>query len=112
MDSTNHRHVTRVAAGARTGAAASVLLVVLSACAVSHHPAVDRVRLTPPADHIVAGVLTRARRDINYEAPCGIIAHIMRRCDETEAYDARIKAFDGHEWTLIFFRLGPGPEEH
>src|ERR1041384_1644391 len=33
----------------------------------------------------------------------------MRRCDETEAYDARIKAFDGHEWTLMFFRLGPGP---
>src|ERR1043166_2921707 len=100
MDSTNHRHVTRVASGARTGAAASVLLVVLSACAVSHHPAVDRVRLTPPGDHIVAGrlatadvvvagVLTRAQRDIRYEAPCGIIAHIMRRCDETEAYDAR-----------------------
>ena len=120
MDSTNHRHVTRVATGARTGTAASVLLVVLSACAVSHHPAVDRVRLTPPADHIlagrlatadvvVAGVLTRAQRDIRYEAPCGIIAHIMRRCDETEAYDARIKAFDGHEWTLMFFRLGPGP---
>src|SRR5438105_812166 len=120
MDSMNHRHVTRVATGARTGAAVGVLVLVLSACAVSHHPALDRVRLTPPADHVlagrlaaadvvVAGVLTRAQRDIRYEAPCGIIAHIMRRCDDTEAYDARIKAFDGHEWTLMFFRLGPGP---
>src|SRR5436309_11538262 len=120
MDSTNHRHVTRVATGARTGAAAGVVVLVLSACAVSHHPALERVRLTPPADHVlagrlaaadvvVAGVLTRAQRDIRYEAPCGIIAHIMRRCDDTEAYDARIRAFDGHEWTLMFFRLGPGP---
>src|SRR2546430_12327022 len=41
------------------------------------------------ADVVVAGVLTRAQRDIRYEAPCGIIAHIMRRCDDTEAYDAR-----------------------
>jgi hypothetical protein len=120
MDSTNSRHVTSVASGARYGAAASVLLVVLSACAVSHRTAVDRVPLTPPSDHIlagrlatadvvVAGVLTTAQRDIRYEAPCGIIAHIMRRCDETEAFDARIRALDGHEWTLMFFRLGPGP---
>jgi len=120
MDSTNHRHVTRVALGARVGTAASVLLLVLSACAVSHRTALDRVPLMPPSDHIlagrlaaadvvVAGVLTRAQRDIRYEAPCGIIAHIMRRCDETQAYDARIRAFDGHEWSLMFFRLGPGP---
>src|SRR5256886_16612735 len=120
MDSTNHRHVTRVATGAGTGAAAGVRVVVLSACAVPTPPARERVRLPPPADHVlagrlaaadvvVAGVLTRAQRDIRYEAPCGIIAHIMRRCDDTEAYDARIRAFDGHEWTLMFFRLGPGP---
>src|SRR2546430_4805065 len=100
MDSTNHRHVTRVATGAGTGAAAGVVVLVLSPCAVSHPPALERVRLTPPADHVlagrlaaadvvVAGVLTRAQRDIRYEAPCGIIAHIMRRCDDTEAYDAR-----------------------
>ena len=120
MDSTYHRHVTSVATGAREGAVTSVLLLVLSACAVSHHAALDRVPLTPASDHalagrlasadvVVAGVLTRAQRDIRYEAPCGIIAHIMRRCDDTQAYDARIRAFDGHEWTLMFFRLGPGP---
>src|SRR5947207_7201636 len=122
MDSMNHRHVTRVATSARAWAAASVFVLVLSACAVSHHPALDRVPLTPPSDHIlagrlatadvvVAGVLTRAQRDIRYEAPCGIIAHIMRRCEDTEAFDARIRAFDGHEWTLMFFRLGRGPHE-
>ena len=120
MDSTNHRHVTRVATSARAWATPSLLLLVLSACAVSHRTALDRVPLTPPSDHIlagrlatadvvVAGVLTRAQRDIRYEAPCGIIAHIMRRCEDTEAFDARIRAFDGHEWTLMFFRLGPGP---
>jgi len=120
MDSTNHRHVTRVATSARAWATPSVLLFVLAACAVSHRTALDRVPLTAPSDHIlagrlatadvvVAGVLTRAQRDIRYEAPCGIIAHIMRRCDDTEAFDARIRAFDGHEWTLMFFRLGPGP---
>src|SRR2546430_11214806 len=120
MDSTNHRQVPGVAPGARTGAAAGVVVLVLAACALPHHPARERVRRPPPADHVlagrlaaadvvVAGVLTRAQRDIRYEAPCGIIAHIMRRCDDTEAYDARIRAFDGHEWTLMFFRLGPGP---
>jgi hypothetical protein len=120
MHSTNHRHTTCVGPNARAGVAASVLLLALSACAVSHRTALDRVPLTAPSDHIlagrlatadvvVAGVLTRAQRDIRYEAPCGIIAQIMRRCDETQAYDARIRAFDGHEWTLMFFRLGPGP---
>src|SRR5256885_16964463 len=80
MDSTNHRHVTRVATSARAWAMPSVLLLVLSACAVSHRTALDRVPLTPPSDHIlagrlatadvvVAGVLTRAQRDIRYEAP-------------------------------------------
>src|SRR5437868_7180315 len=119
MHSRNHRHVTRVPS-ARAGLAASVLLLLVSACAVSHRTAVDRVPLTPPADHVlagrlatadvvVAGVLTRAQPDIRYEAPCGIIAHIMRRCDDTQAYEARIRAFDGHEWSLMFFRLGPGP---
>jgi len=120
MHSSNHRHVTGVALSARAGVAGSVLLLLLSACAISHRTALDRVPLTPASDHVlagrlatadvvVAGVLTRAQRDIRYEAPCGIIAHIMRRCDETQAYDARIRAFDGHEWSLMFFRLGPGP---
>jgi len=120
MDGTKHRHLPRVAASARLGAAASVLLLALSACAVSHRAALDRVPLTAPSDHVlagrlatadvvVAGVLTRAQRDIRYEAPCGIIAHVMHRCDDTQAYDARIRAFDGHEWSLMFFRLGPGP---
>jgi len=120
MNSTYHRHVTRVATAARAGAAAILVLLVVSACAVSHRTALDRVPLTPASDHIlagrlatadvvVAGVLTRAQRDIRYEAPCGIIARIMRRCDDTQAYDARIRAFDGHEWSLMFFRLGPGP---
>jgi ribosomal protein S26 len=97
-----------------------VAWILCSACAVSRHAAIDRVRLTPPSDHalagrlatadvIVAGVLTKAQRDIDYETPCGIIAHILRRCDDTQAYAARIRAFDGHEWSLMFFRLGPGP---
>src|SRR5207248_11449899 len=114
MDSTNHRHVTRVATGARIGAAAGVVVLVLSACAVSHHPALERARLTPPADHVLAGrlaaadgvlagVLTRAQRDIRSDAPCGTIAHIMPRCGDTEAYGARVRAFDGRERTLVLF---------
>src|SRR5947208_14310776 len=103
MDSTNHRHVTRVATGARTGAAAGVVVLVLSACAVSHHPALERVRLTPPADHVlagrlaapdvvVAGVPTRAQRDIRHAAPCRIIAPIRRRCDDPEPSAAPTRA--------------------
>src|SRR2546430_2730123 len=90
MDSTNHRHVTRVAMGARVGTAASVLLLVLSACAVSHRTALDRVPLMPPSDHIlagrlaaadvvVAGVLTGAQRHLPPHGPRRDIAATMRR---------------------------------
>src|SRR3989440_12735195 len=102
MDSTNHRHVTRVALGARVGTAASVLLLVLSACAVSHRTALDRVPLMPPSDHIlagrlaaadvvVAGVLTRAQRDIRHEAPPGGNAPTKPPPDETQAHDPRLR---------------------
>src|SRR5256884_5903802 len=116
MDSTNHRHVTRVATSARARATSSVLLLVLSACAVSHRTALDRVPLTPPSDHIlagrlatadvvVAGGLSRAQRDIRYEAPRGVIAHIIRPRADTEAFDAPIRAVGGPQWTPLFFPL-------
>ena len=103
MNSTYHRHVTRVATAARAGAAAILVLLVVSACAVSHRTALDRVPLTPASDHIlagrlatadvvVAGVLTRAQRDIRYEAPCGIIARIMRRSDTGRSRNRQSRA--------------------
>src|SRR5437660_7805596 len=57
MDSTYHRHVTSVATGAREGAATRVLLLMLSACPVSHPAPLDRVPLTPASDPALAGRL-------------------------------------------------------
>lgn len=105
---------------ARTRWAALVGALVAGCAHVTHDAAVARAARLPATDHalagrlavadaIVAGVLTKAQRDIRYEAPCGIIAHVMHSCDDTQAYDARIRAFDGHDWELMFFRLGPGP---
>lgn len=96
------------------------LLVAILTCAPSHRIVLERVRLAPPgdralaeriaaADAVVPGVMTKAERDIRYEAPCGIFTVLVHGCDDTKAYDARIRDTGGREWVLVFFRLGPGP---
>ena len=68
----------------------------------------------------VPAVMTKVTHDIRYETPCGIIAHILRRCDDTEAFVAELRTFDGHvlqevsegdvgsQVVLVFKATGPG----
>jgi len=57
----------------------------------------------------VTGVMTNVQRDWRYEPPCGIIASIMNRCSDVEAFTAELQLPDGTTVPLIFFRTGPGP---
>src|SRR2546430_2047014 len=55
-------------------------------------------------------VMTKVTHDIRYETPCGIIAHILRRCDDTQAFVAELRTFDGKTEQIMFFKLpGLGP---
>lgn len=54
------------------------------------------------------GTMTQVHRDWNYEHGCGLLAQVLHRCDETQAFVADIRTDDG-EVRILFFRLGPGP---
>jgi hypothetical protein len=52
--------------------------------------------------------MVSVHRDWSYEHGCGIIAQVMHRCDDTQAFVADLKNESG-EVRILFFRLGPGP---
>lgn len=75
-------------------------LVLLAACAF--YPPERIPAFVPPAKRfvdservrsatvIVAGTITRVTREWRYEPRCGLIARLLRRCDDTRAYVATI----------------------
>lgn len=60
----------------------------------------------------VPAVMTKVTRDWRYEYPCGIIASILRRCNETAAFVAELRTLDGKSEQIMFFKVpsdGPHP---
>ena len=60
----------------------------------------------------VPAVMTKVTRDWRYEYPCGIIASILHRCNDTQAFVAELRTLDGKNEQIMFFKNpsdGPHP---
>jgi hypothetical protein len=57
---------------------------------------------------LLHGTMTHVHREWIYEHGCGLLAQVLHRCDDTQAFVADITTADG-EVRILFFRLGSGP---
>lgn len=82
---------------------ASLLLAISLACA-GRQPTLAEQNLKPRKAIAVTGLIRKVQRDWTYETPCGIIASIMGRCSDVQAFDATLVDSTGNEVKFMFFR--------
>ena len=99
------------------------LLLVLSGCAWMYYHDPQVPTYEPPSSRqpdpksvasalvIGTGVLTHVHRDRRYEAACGIIAALLKRCNQERAYIGRIvwdsTLTSGHKDEDVLFFVWP-----
>jgi len=83
------------------------VLALLAACA-GHAPTLAEQNLRPRKALVITGTVQHVQRDWTYEMPCGIIAQIMRRCDDVQAFNADVSDASGRSTPFMFFRHANG----
>jgi hypothetical protein len=71
-------------------------------------PTIAEQNLVPRHSIVVSGTLRNVHEDWTFEHPCGIIAAVMRQCDDVQAFVGEIVKPDSHTVQVMFFRHSDG----